>query len=261
MGVARQAPSAPLASRPELSPERRGTTPTARRWRDRHHFVLQSRRGVFRDRPRPATGDGTELRAGRRHHWQHPFPGHPLQRHRQGSGDGDRGFPAVAGGAASQAGPNGVGRSHCAGHGPAGAGRSRQVCRASPRHRHAIARGIGPVPAGTPSQLDDAHRAGVAPALRRMTLASTSAVRWRRRDMLTLAPPLTLALGFLPIAGGVIGTVLPAFGWLPALDARSFNLAPWRDLLAAPELAGSVRLTLSTGTLATVATFLVAIFF
>ena len=58
------------------------------------------------------------------------------------------------------------------------------------------------------------HRAGVAPALRQMTAAvATSAVsRWRRRDALILVPPLTLALCFLPIAGGVIGTVLPAFG-------------------------------------------------
>jgi putative thiamine transport system permease protein len=95
-----------------------------------------------------------------------------------------------------------------------------------------------------------------------MTMVTTSpAVRWRRRDALVLAPPLTLLICFLPIASGVIGTVLPAFGWLPALDATTFSLAPWHSLAAAPELAGSVRLTLTTGLVATLATFLIAILF
>ena len=91
--------------------------------------------------------------------------------------------------------------------------------------------------------------------------ASSATSRWRRRDVLVLAPPLTLAICFLPIAGGLIGTILPAFGWLPALDARTLTLTPWRDLLAAPELAGSLWLTLTSGGLAAIATFLIAILF
>jgi putative thiamine transport system permease protein len=78
---------------------------------------------------------------------------------------------------------------------------------------------------------------------------------------LVAAPALTLALCFLPIAGGILGTVLPAFGWLPALGARAATIAPWRALLDAPELPGALRLTLTTGLLATAATFAFAVAF
>ena len=92
--------------------------------------------------------------------------------------------------------------------------------------------------------------------------AAPSAVRSRRRrDALMFAPALTLALCFLPIAAGLIGTILPAFGWLPALNAEEFGIGHWRVLLAAPELPGAVRLTLTSGGLATFATFAVAILF
>lgn len=94
-----------------------------------------------------------------------------------------------------------------------------------------------------------------------MTVAAIPSARPRRRDALMLAPPLTLAICFLPIAGGLVGTVLPAFGWLPALDARTLTLAPWRDLLTAPETAGSLQLSLTTGGPAAIATFLIAILF
>jgi putative thiamine transport system permease protein len=82
-----------------------------------------------------------------------------------------------------------------------------------------------------------------------------------RRDALMIAPALTLALCFLPIAAGLIGTVLPAFGWLPALNAEEFGIGHWRVLLAAPELPGALRLTLVSGGLAAFATFAVAILF
>lgn len=94
-----------------------------------------------------------------------------------------------------------------------------------------------------------------------MTVAAAPANIRQRRDLLVLAPPLTLAICFLPIGAGVIGTLLPAFGWLPVLGARSLTLEPWRALLAMPELAGAVRLTLSTGLFATVVTFGIAILF
>jgi putative thiamine transport system permease protein len=91
--------------------------------------------------------------------------------------------------------------------------------------------------------------------------AAPLARRWRRRDALMAAPALTLALCFLPIAAGLFGTILPAFGWLPALDARTFGFMHWREMLAAPELPVSLRLTLATGGIATVATFFIAILF
>lgn len=73
----------------------------------------------------------------------------------------------------------------------------------------------------------------------------------RRGGLLRFVPALTLTLFLTPIAAGLIGTWLPAFGYLPALGGESFGLAPWRDLLASPGLATSLRLTLTSGFLAT----------
>ena len=51
----------------------------------------------------------------------------------------------------------------------------------------------------------------------------------------------------MPVLAGLLGTVLPAFGLLPALGGRALSLEPWRVLFAQPGLAGSVRVTLVTG--------------
>lgn len=58
---------------------------------------------------------------------------------------------------------------------------------------------------------------------------------------------VTLLLLLGPVAAGLIGTVLPAFGYLPALGGETLNLEPWRALLAAPGLAESARLSFVTG--------------
>ena len=73
----------------------------------------------------------------------------------------------------------------------------------------------------------------------------------RRGGLLRFVPALTLTLFLTPIAAGLIGTWLPAFGYLPALGGEGFGLAPWRGLLASPGLATSLRLTLTSGFLAT----------
>ena len=72
-----------------------------------------------------------------------------------------------------------------------------------------------------------------------------------RRDLLAYLPAATLLLFLTPVAAGLLGTLLPAFGWLPALGGDQFGLAPWRELLAAPGLAQSVRLSLASGIVAT----------
>ena len=74
--------------------------------------------------------------------------------------------------------------------------------------------------------------------------------RWLR-----LVPLLTLLLFLGPIGAGLIGTWLPAFGYLPSLGHDALTLAPWRQLLAYPGLEGSLRLTLVSGFLATVVSF------
>jgi ABC-type phosphate/phosphonate transport system permease subunit len=51
--------------------------------------------------------------------------------------------------------------------------------------------------------------------------------------------------------GGLAGTLAPAFGYLPAIGGHAFSLDPWRELVAWPGFASSVRLTLVTGFAAT----------
>lgn len=66
--------------------------------------------------------------------------------------------------------------------------------------------------------------------------------------------PVALLVLFLigaPVIAGLVGTALPAFGYLPAIGGESFSLAPWRLLLSAPWFVDSFRLTLVTGLAAT----------
>ncbi len=65
------------------------------------------------------------------------------------------------------------------------------------------------------------------------------------------APWLTIALFMLPVAAGLVGTLLPAFGVLPAIGGHELSLAPWRALFEQPGVLTSIRLSLQTGLAAT----------
>lgn len=61
-------------------------------------------------------------------------------------------------------------------------------------------------------------------------------------------PMAALVLLVLPLLAGVLSTLLPAFGLLPALGAEQLSLDPWRALWAAPGLTSALTATLiSTG--------------
>jgi putative thiamine transport system permease protein len=62
-----------------------------------------------------------------------------------------------------------------------------------------------------------------------------------------IAPTLTFMLLAAPVSAGLIGTILPAFGFMPALGRSSLSLEPWRDLLATPGLGSSVIVCLFVG--------------
>ncbi len=66
--------------------------------------------------------------------------------------------------------------------------------------------------------------------------------------MLTrLAPPVAILVLTLPILAGLAGTLLPAFGYLPALGGEALSLEPWRLLLAQPGLMMSSITSLLVG--------------
>jgi putative thiamine transport system permease protein len=89
----------------------------------------------------------------------------------------------------------------------------------------------------------------MAEALHALSVARASAAHdagfWR------WAPVLTLAAFALPIGAGLIGTLLPAFGVLPALGGVEPSLAPWRALFDAPGFGTALIATLVTGWWAT----------
>jgi putative thiamine transport system permease protein len=70
-------------------------------------------------------------------------------------------------------------------------------------------------------------------------------------SLLRYLPALTVGLFLGPVAAGLLGTLLPAFGYLPALGGEELSLEPWRRLLAAPGLSAALQATLISGLLST----------
>ncbi|MEP7330182.1 MAG: ABC transporter permease [Betaproteobacteria bacterium] len=68
--------------------------------------------------------------------------------------------------------------------------------------------------------------------------------------VLRFAPAVTVAVLLLPIVAGLVGTLFPAFGYLPAIGGASVGLDSWRKLAAAPGFSTSVISTLVTGVVA-----------
>ncbi|ADZ72125.1 ABC-type spermidine/putrescine transport system permease component II-like protein [Polymorphum gilvum SL003B-26A1] len=64
-----------------------------------------------------------------------------------------------------------------------------------------------------------------------------------------------------PVALGLAGTLLPAFGYLPALGAEHLSLAPLRSVLATPGIVQSIGLSLGTGLAATALSLAIVIAF
>lgn len=82
----------------------------------------------------------------------------------------------------------------------------------------------------------------------------------RQRRLLPLVPVLTLLAMLGPVAAGLWGTVLPAFGHLPAAGLTGPNLDAFRGLLDWPGLPRAVQLSLTTGILATLVSLGIVIF-
>ena len=60
-------------------------------------------------------------------------------------------------------------------------------------------------------------------------------------------PPLTILLLAGPVAAGLAGTLLPAFGYLPVLGGDGFSLAPFVELASQPGIWRSAWMSYSTG--------------
>jgi len=98
----------------------------------------------------------------------------------------------------------------------------------------------------------------MATALRPLSRISRG---WRPRLLEHLATLLLWVVFAAPVAIGVLGTVLPAFGILPELGGSSLSLQPWRQLFNVPGLPEAVLLSLTTGLGTTAISFLIFIAF
>ncbi len=65
--------------------------------------------------------------------------------------------------------------------------------------------------------------------------------------MLKAAPVLAVALLVGPIIAGLIGVILPAFGWMPAIGGTALTLDPWVKLFNQPGLSQSIWVSLISG--------------
>jgi putative thiamine transport system permease protein len=77
--------------------------------------------------------------------------------------------------------------------------------------------------------------------------------------MLRFIPALTVALLLVPVVGGFLGTLLPAFGYFPAIGGHGLSLDPWRHLFGEPGILKAIGLTIATGIAATVLSLGIAI--
>lgn len=84
----------------------------------------------------------------------------------------------------------------------------------------------------------------MAPALRRRQLIQP---RDGVARIARLGPPLTVAILAGPILAGLAGTILPAFGYLPALGGARLTTDAFASLFAMPGIARSAALSLTTG--------------
>ncbi len=78
---------------------------------------------------------------------------------------------------------------------------------------------------------------------------------------LRTAPLVTVAVFLAPIAAGLLGTALPAFGWLPVLGGHRLTIAPWEKLFTEPGIGEAIALTLSSGLVATALSVLLVLGF
>lgn len=81
----------------------------------------------------------------------------------------------------------------------------------------------------------------------------------RAPRLLRWAPALTLAAFAAPIAAGLAGTALPAFGWLPSLGGHALGFEAFGRLFAQPGFGTSLAVTLFTGWVATLLAVAVAL--
>ncbi|GHE91214.1 ABC transporter permease [Thalassotalea profundi] len=74
-----------------------------------------------------------------------------------------------------------------------------------------------------------------------------------------LSPRFLLALLIIPVLGGLIAVILPAFGWAPALNQYTIGLEGFRALWQTPGLSTMMLLSVATGLVSTLLAFVMTL--
>jgi putative thiamine transport system permease protein len=90
-------------------------------------------------------------------------------------------------------------------------------------------------------------------------LARPASPRRVTNRLLPWAPALTLAAMLGPVAAGLLGTLGPALGWMPALGGDSFGVSVFADLFAWPGLSRAVALSVGAGLAATALSLVIVV--
>ncbi len=77
--------------------------------------------------------------------------------------------------------------------------------------------------------------------------------------LVKLSPRFLLLVLILPVLGGLVSVLLPAFGWAPALDQTTFSLQGFAALWQTPGLAQMVNLSIAAGLISTLLAFVVTL--
>ncbi|WP_201564070.1 ABC transporter permease [Psychrobacter sp. CMS30] len=77
--------------------------------------------------------------------------------------------------------------------------------------------------------------------------------------IVSLSPKLLLLLLILPVLGGLLSVLLPAFSWVPALEQTTISLQGFNDLWQTPGLIQMVALSIATGLISTLLAFVMTL--
>jgi putative thiamine transport system permease protein len=76
---------------------------------------------------------------------------------------------------------------------------------------------------------------------------------------LRLAPGVCFTVLVIPAIAGLVGVLLPAFGYFPALGGRELTIEPWRQLVQVPGLFRSTALAVWIGLASTLLSLLIVV--
>ncbi|MBO1517700.1 ABC transporter permease [Psychrobacter halodurans] len=77
--------------------------------------------------------------------------------------------------------------------------------------------------------------------------------------VVSLSPKFLLLLLILPVLGGLLSVLLPAFSWVPALEKTTVSLQGFHDLWQTPGLRQMVALSIATGLISTLLAFVMTL--